>query len=135
MVHSEEEWKGGCDTDSGVRTEPGIEAWSLLTSGLFEGGMSLRAVMLCERAAWIELVEVRPENFTEGLEVFRGLGERELRCAINCVPGGRGASGVSGAVSIDFKETSTSNLKPCHRHRPRSRYNSIRLKHVKIFLS
>ena len=46
-----------------------------------------------------------------------------------CVPG---KTRWSGAVSTEFKEISTSNLKLCHRYRPRSRYNSIRLKHVKL---
>jgi hypothetical protein len=29
----------------------------------------------------------KPENFTKELEVFRGLGERKLRNAIECMPG------------------------------------------------
>ena len=64
-----------------------IAVWLLLASSLFEGRMSLLAAMVGEWTVDMDrALGVRWKIFTEELEVFRGLGERKLRIAVEYVP-------------------------------------------------
>lgn len=107
-----------------------IAVWLLLASNLFGGRVSLPAAMVCEwivgvdRAHWSKM-----ESFTEELEVFRGLGERRLRSAVEYVP--ERTRWECGSISTEFKRDNHTLFEIETEYRPRPRYNSICLEHGK----
>lgn len=77
----------------------GIQACYLLASGLFEGRMSLRSVIVIEWTAWAPLIEVR-RKFLRDLKYSGDWAEGRSEVQFDACEGGLGAS---GGVSTEFE--------------------------------